>query len=141
MPHAGLGLATAASPWTGGASAKRLALTARTLASLIVLQRDSTRTAGGSVSLSLRGEPVVHYRLHPLDAESMTRSSLTAFRILAAAGATSLATMYTSRRLQLTVFRGVYVWCFGEWVVSRLSSGTAESVLDSPLRETCSSRL
>jgi choline dehydrogenase-like flavoprotein len=53
-------------------------------ANIIVLTRD---VYGGRVTIDKHGQPVLHYRLHPYDANHMRRGLIEAVRIHAAAGA------------------------------------------------------
>lgn len=78
------GLAAAAFPWQSGAEHKRHMQRIAHYANLIVLTRDEH---GGRVTLDRRGQPVLHYRLHPDDARHLLRGLQEAIRIHAAAGA------------------------------------------------------
>ena len=78
------GLAASAFPWQSGAAHKRHMQRIAHYANIIVLTRD---VYGGRVTPDKHGQPVLHYRLHPYDAEHMRRGLIEAVRIHAAAGA------------------------------------------------------
>jgi choline dehydrogenase-like flavoprotein len=78
------GLAASAFPWQSGAAHKRHMQRIAHYANIIVLTRD---VYGGRVTLDKHGQPLLHYRLHPYDAQHMRRGLIEAVRIHQAAGA------------------------------------------------------
>ena len=94
VPHSGLGIALTACPWLGARDCRELVYGASNLVSALVLQRD---VGEGRVRLSAGDrEPLVDYALDPRDAASMTEALVTCGRVLAAAGASRIASMHTA---------------------------------------------
>lgn len=83
-PPAHSGLIGFSLPWTSGKAHKELMLQARHLSNIIILTRDKF---GGTVKTDLRGQPVVHYNIHPYDLNHLVKGLEEAIRIHQAAGA------------------------------------------------------
>lgn len=78
------GLWASALPWTSGMDHKRLMSQLDHLANVIAITRDR---GFGRISLDRYGNPVLHYRLDPYDANHLKRGLVEAIRVHRAAGA------------------------------------------------------
>jgi len=85
------GLAAQAFNWYSGRNHKRTMQAIRHFANIIVLTRDYY---GGQVTTDKHGQPVVRYRLHPVDGRHLQRGLTEAIKIHAAAGATRIYSPY-----------------------------------------------
>jgi choline dehydrogenase-like flavoprotein len=72
------GFAALALPWQSGRQHKHLMQHYKFLTNNIVLTRDYY---GGKVKLDADGQPVLHYKLHPYDAQHMMRGMIEALRL------------------------------------------------------------
>jgi len=88
------GLAAMAIPWASGEDHKRQMARLAHLAAFIVLVRDYR---WGRVTVTARGDPVVHYRLHPEDQRLMLRGLEEMGKIHLAAGAREIYSLHTRR--------------------------------------------
>jgi choline dehydrogenase-like flavoprotein len=77
------GISAAALPWLSGGEHKRLMQKLHRMANVIVLTRDYY---GGEVKIDSRGQPMLHYKLHPYDAKHLMRGLIEALKIHRAAG-------------------------------------------------------
>jgi choline dehydrogenase-like flavoprotein len=91
------GLAALAFPWRNGADHKNLMTRYAHAAAFIVLVRDH---GSGRVRVTPRGDPLVHYGLHPEDRSLMLRGLAEMGRIHLAAGAQEVFSLQT-RRVQV----------------------------------------
>lgn len=88
------GLAAATFPWQSGATHKRMMSNLPNLANIITLTRDRY---GGRVTINGRGEPVIHYKLHPFDAGHMLKGMIESLRVHIAAGATEVSSPHNQQ--------------------------------------------
>ncbi len=88
------GLAAATFPWQSGVTHKRMMSNLPNLANIITLTRDRY---SGQVAINGRGEPVVHYKLHPYDAAHMVKGMMESLRVHIAAGATEVSSPHNQQ--------------------------------------------
>ncbi len=85
------GLSASSFPWAGARAHKRLMQHIRQTANIIALVRDYY---GGHIKLDRAGQPVIHYRLHPYDAEHLMVGLIQALQVHRAAGAQEISTTH-----------------------------------------------
>lgn len=90
------GISAAALPWVSGRQHKDLMVKLHRMANMIVLTRDYH---GGQVKVDARGNPVLHYHLHPYDAQHLMRGLVEALRIHRAAGAREVCSPHAAQLL------------------------------------------
>ncbi len=88
------GLAAMAIPWASGGNHKQQMARLAHMAAFIVLVRDH---GWGRVTVTARGDPVVHYRMHPEDQRLMLKGLEEMGRIHFAAGAEEISSLHTRR--------------------------------------------
>jgi choline dehydrogenase-like flavoprotein len=82
------GLAALSLPWESGQQHKATIAGLECLGNIIIITRDRH---GGRVTLDKRGNPVLHYRLHPDDARHTMHGVIEALKVHHAAGAHELS--------------------------------------------------
>ncbi|MBA3874021.1 MAG: GMC family oxidoreductase N-terminal domain-containing protein [Anaerolineae bacterium] len=90
------GLAAATFPWESGASHKRVMSNLYNMSNIIAITRDRH---GGHITLNSRGEPVLHYKLHPSDAAHLLRGLVESLRVHIAAGAKEISSPHNRQML------------------------------------------
>ncbi len=90
------GLAAATFPWESGASHKRMMSNLPNMTNIIALTRDRH---GGHITLNSRGEPVLHYNLHPFDAAHTLKGLIESLRVHVAAGAKEVSSPHNHQMI------------------------------------------
>ncbi len=90
------GLAAATFPWESGATHKRMMSNLYTMSNIIAITRDRH---GGRVTLNARGEPLLHYKLHPFDAAHLLKGLVESLRVHIAAGAKEVSSPHNRQML------------------------------------------
>ncbi len=90
------GLAAATFPWESGASHKRMMSNLPNMTNIIALTRD---LHGGHITLNTRGEPVLHYKLHPFDAAHMLKGLIESLRVHIAAGSKEVSSPHNRQMI------------------------------------------
>lgn len=97
------GIAAASLPWQSGVDHKRLMARLHHMSNVIVLTRDRY---GGRVTLNKRGEPVLHYTLHPYDARHLMKGLIESIRVHLAAGAVEVSSPHNHQLVYRPQERG-----------------------------------
>jgi choline dehydrogenase-like flavoprotein len=87
------GIAAMSFAWQSGQQHKRLMAGLGHTSNIIVLTRDYY---GGQVRVDKRGQPVLHYQLHPHDARHLMRGMIESLRIHLAAGAREVSSPHNA---------------------------------------------
>ncbi len=90
------GIAAATFPWESGATHKRMMSNLATMSNIIAITRDRH---GGRVTLNARGEPVLHYKLHPFDAAHLLKGLVESLRVHIAAGAKEVSSPHNHQMI------------------------------------------
>lgn len=88
--HPGIG--ALAATWQSARQHRRIMGQFEYLSNLLVLVRDK---GGGCVVIDKRGDPVLHYRLHPLDSRHMMIGIIEGLRVMHASGAREISSPHT----------------------------------------------